>query len=360
MKADRAQTLVGILAIVCGLLAFSTGRWIMGGIIILLAFGMFWNRGGGSINDRSVYENEVRTSLTIAELYDRLRDMDTPLGRAWIGEHKGYPGDSIIFGPGPFKDMVVISKKSDKLNIKHITLTDNIMRSDADEHRFDGLISTADTDVTPERYSKFAAYKLAAVMMIRHLREMIEKMSDGEAAEVPTALEDYDFYYHNSSVGWFEDADGGRVLRVSSSNRPFKAELFNEDGEEMISISSRRTDARGNPVTSAGFDVLASGESYGEIIPYKEKRQEGFLVKTEDGDFRMNLFPACSRANLSCNYTVMREDTLKAVIGGSPYRVFGDGSGSQNDVVLSYDDDYLVLYAALEIFVMALNGGFLK
>ena len=360
MKADRAQTLVGVLAVLCGLLAFSTGRWIMGGIIILLAFGMFWNRGGGSINDRSIYENEVRTDLTIPALFEKLEDMDTPLGRAWIGEHKGYPGESIIFGPGPYKDMVVISKKSDKLNIKHITLTENITRSEADEYRFENLISSADTDVTPELYSKFAAYKLAAVMMIRHIRELLEDMSDGKSVSFPPALDYYNFYYHNSGRGWFEDADGSRVLRVSSGSHPFTAKLFNEDDEEMASVICRKFDAKGNPVDSAGFDLLANGESYGEIIPFKEKRQEGFIVKTEDGDFRLNLFPACSRANISCNDTVMQGDELKAVIGGSPYRVFGDGSGSQNDVVLSYDDDYLVLYATLEIFIMALNGRFLK
>lgn len=360
MKADRVQTIVGVLAVVCGLLAFSTGRWIMGGIIILLAFGMFWNRGGGNINDRSIYENEVRTDLTISELFEKLKDMDTPLGRAWLGGHKGYQGDSIIFGPDPYKDMVVISKKSGKLNIKHITLTENITRREADEHRFENLISSADADVTPELYSKFAAYKLVSVMMIKHLREMTEQMSTGRQINVPDALDDYNFYFHNSGIGWFEDGGGSKVLRVSSGSHPFTARLFNEDDEEMASVSCRKFDAKGNPVNSAGFDLFANGDNYGEIIPFKEKRRDGFIVKTEDGDFRLNLFPACSRANISCNYTVMQGDELKAVIGGSPYRVFGDGSGSQNDVVLSYDDDYLVLYAMLEIFIMALNGRFLK
>ena len=128
MKADRLTTLITALAALTGLLAISVGKYIMGGIILLLSFGMFWNRGGGSINDRSIYENEVKSELTIPELYEKLKDMDTPLGRAWLGEHKGFPGKSIIFGPSTFKDVVVISAKNGKLNIKHITLLDNIVR----------------------------------------------------------------------------------------------------------------------------------------------------------------------------------------------------------------------------------------
>ena len=41
MKQDRAMKWVGILAAVSGLLAISVGRFIMGGIILLLSFGIF-------------------------------------------------------------------------------------------------------------------------------------------------------------------------------------------------------------------------------------------------------------------------------------------------------------------------------
>ena len=51
---------------------------------------------------------------------------------------------------------------------------------------------------------------------------------------------------------------------------------------------------------------------------------------------------------------------LKAVIGGSPNILFESEGYCENDLVLSYDDDYLVLYAALEIFIMTLNKKFLK
>ena len=111
MKQDRAVTLLGVLTIITALLAISVGRYIMGGVILLLAFGIFWNRGLGRFNDRSLYEKVIRTDIDIADLYRRLENMQTPLGRPWIAQHKGFDGDSIVFGPSAYKDCVVISRK---------------------------------------------------------------------------------------------------------------------------------------------------------------------------------------------------------------------------------------------------------
>lgn len=41
MKEDRVMTLMGALAAFSGLLVLSVGRFIMGGLILLLAFGIF-------------------------------------------------------------------------------------------------------------------------------------------------------------------------------------------------------------------------------------------------------------------------------------------------------------------------------
>jgi hypothetical protein len=49
-----------------------------------------------------------------------------------------------------------------------------------------------------------------------------------------------------------------------------------------------------------------------------------------------------------------------AVIGGSPNLLFDTCGRCQNDLVLSYDDDYLVLYAVLEVFILTLNRRYLK
>ncbi len=352
------MTWVGILAAISGLLAISVGRFIMGGIILLLAFGIFWNRGGGKFNDRSVYEKMIRTDLTIDQLFNRIKDMDTPLGKAWIAGHKGFEGDSIVFGPNKYKDCIVISHKRGILDVKHITLVSNIIRDPADEYRFTGFVDVSETEVTPERYADFAGLKTACIMMISHLQAIIEKLDKDLTAEVPDALDSYSFYYHNSNEGHFRDSDGDDILRVENSYYPFTAKIFSEEGDEMASVMPRSFNAKGVVVDSAGYEMFADGEHFGEIT--RNKDINGFVADTDAGKFTVRLFPANLRANVSFNYYVEKDGVLKAVIGGSPNILFDTVGRCQNDLILSYDDDYLVLYAALEIFIMTLNKKFLK
>lgn len=358
MKQDRAMTWVGILAAVSGLLAISVGRFIMGGIILLLAFGIFWNRGGGRFNDRSVYEKVIKTDLTIEELYERIKDLDTPLGKAWIAEHKGFPGASIVFGPNRFKDTIVISRKNNTIDVKHITLVKNIIRSEADEYRFRDFINVSETEVTPERYAEFAGLKMGCIIMISRLQEIIEALSSDRNCEVPEKIEEYSFFYHNSYEGHFRDEDGNDILRVENSYYPFAAKIFDEDGDEMASVAPRSFNAKGVVVDSAGFDMYADGEHFGEIR--EDKKINGFVAETDAGTFTATLFPANLRANVSFNYMLEKDGELKAVIGGSPNILFDTVGRCQSDLILSYDDDYLVLYAAMEIFIMTLNKKFLK
>lgn len=363
MKADRLNSLVTALALVLGALALSTGHLLVSVVMFLMAFVMYWNRGGGGINERSIFENEVKSSRSIAEVYELLKDMDTPLGRAWLAEHRDYPGESIVFGPGPFKDCIVISGKSSKLIIKHITKFDKLTWDAANDYRFSDLLNTKEIVVDPRNYSLFARDKLLSVMMIRHIREMLTETAGEESGGdtlIPSSIDMVNFYYHNSSEGWFKDEEGRNILRVENSYNPFTAKLYNEDGEEMASVEARRFDKQGHAAAAAGFDIFANGEQYGEIYPYKDKTRSGYIVGTDDGGFLLTLFPACRRANISCNYRVEKEGELKAVIGGSPRLVFNDVEERQNDLVLSYDDDYLVLYTLLEVFIMTYNSSFLK
>ncbi len=360
MKQDRAMTAVGVLTVILGLLMLSVGKFIMGGIILLLAFAIFWTRGGGKFNDRSIYEKVIRTDMGMDELFDKIKDIDTPFGKAWIAGHKGYAGDSIVFGPGKFKDCIVISRMKGNLSIKHITLIENIIRGEEDEYRFSDLINTAEAEVTPERYAIFAGFKLASVMLVKHLTELIEKIAEDRDAKVPDSLEFFKFYYHNSSDGCLRDSDGTEVLKVECAYSPFRAAVLDADGDEMASVMPHSFDNKGIVIDMAGYELFANGEHFGEIKKFREGRQEGFICDTEDGEFRVNIFPSCMRAKVSCNYTVEHDGELKAVIGGSPNLQFDAEGWCRNDLILSYDDDYLVLYAILEVFILTLNSRFLK
>ena len=360
MKENRVINILIGLGVLMTLMMFSVGRWIMGGIMLLLTFGIYWNRGSGKFNDRSIYENVVKTEITIDELFELLKDMDTPLGKPWIGGHKGFKGDSIVFGPNIFKDCVVISQMNGKLNIKHLTLVDNILRDESEEYRFSNFLDPKETEVTPKRYAIFASFKLASIMLIRDLRELIEALDKNRNTPVPERMGDFTFYYHNSSEGTFRDEDDNELLKVESILNPFSAKVFDMDGEEMASVVPRAYNAKGVALDTAGFEIFADGEHYGEITRYKTKHAEGYRAVTEAGEFDIRIMPACRRGNLSCNYVVEQNGVRKAVIGGSPNLLFDEIGYCQSDIVLSYDDDLFVLFAALEIFILTYNKKFLK
>ena len=359
-KEDRIITIIMILTALMGVLMLSVGKFVMGGIVLLIAFAIFLNRGGGRFNDRSIYEKIVKTDMEIGELYEKIKDIDTPLGKAWIAEHKGFPGDSIVYGPGRYKDCIVISKKRGSIDIKHITALENIIRKSEDEYRFGDLLDTSGLEVTPERYSSFAAMKLASVMLVKHLFELTGKLSEDRDAEVPDELDFFRFYYHNTSEGHFRNSAGDNILRVECSYSPFTSRVLDEDGEEMASAMPHAFNAKGVVNDSAGYELFANGEHFGEMRRFREGKTEGYIADTDEGEFRITLFPACLRANISCNHMIEHNGRLMAVTGGSPNIVFDSCGHSQNDIVLSYDDDYLVLYAILEVFILTLNRKYLR
>ncbi|MBR2540531.1 MAG: hypothetical protein IKE85_06865 [Mogibacterium sp.] len=360
MKEDRMMTLTGVLAAIMALLSFSVGKWIMGGVILLLAFGIFYNRGFGKFNDRSIFEKLIRTDLTIEELYDKIKDTETPLGKAWIAEHKGFKGKSIVFGPDIFKDCVVVSRRKGDIDVKHITLIDNIIRSEEDEYRFKDFIDPKEAEVTPKRYSIFVSFKLASVMLVKHLTELVEALDKDRSVTAPDKYDIFRFYYHNSTEGYFFDEEGNEILRVENSYHPFAARVLDSEGSEMASVKARAFNGKGIVIDSAGFDLFADGEHFGNITRSKVNGSDVFTVDTDSGEFLVKSFPACVRANVGCNYTIEKDGRQLAVIGGSPNILFDTVGRAQNDVILSYDDDYLVLYSIIEIFIMTLNKQFLK
>lgn len=360
MRQDRMLTLAAVIWLVIGFLSMLSGHVFFGGIVAMIGFGIFYLRGRGNFNDRSLYEKQVRAAIPIDELYEKLKDMETPIGKAWLGGHKDFKGDCIIFGPNVFWDCVVIGRRGSNVVIKHTMDLKKIVRDDKDEYRFDGLINPAEYEATPERYAIYAGFRLISTVMLDHLCDIVRGLSSGEKTAVPDSLEQYRFYYHNSSEGWFRDSDGNDVLRVECALDPFMSAVFDADDEEMAAVIPRAFNNRGEVADGAGYELTANGEHYGEIRKYKDRRGSGFIAETQDGTFTINLFPACRRGNISCNYRVEQNGRLMAVIAGSPKLTFEGLGKCRNDIILSYDDDYMVLYAILEVFILTLNSSFLK
>lgn len=360
MKQDRMLTAAAVIWLVIGFITMMSGHVLFGGIVALLGFGILYLRGHGSFNDRSLYEKLIKADISIEELYAKIKDMDTPIGKPWIGGHKDHKGGCIIIGPNVFWDCIVIAKRGSGIVLRHTMQMDKIVRDEKNEYRFEELTDPAEYDATPERYAIYAGFKLVSTVMLDHLADMIKRIASGENVKIPANLEEYRFYYHNSEEGWFKDSEGNDVLRVEGELHPFRSAVFDADGDEMAAVIPRAFNKRDEPADRAGFELTANGEHFGEIRRFKDREGEGFIAETEDGSFRISLFPACRRGNISCNYRIEKNGRMMAVIGGSPGLIFEGIGKRRNDIVLSYDDDYLVLYAVLEVFILTLNSRFLK
>jgi hypothetical protein len=128
----------------------------------------------------------------------------------------------------------------------------------------------------------------------------------------------------------------------------------------MASVVPRAFNGKGIVTDSAGYDIFADGEHFGDIRRTKLSGGDAFIANTDAGEFTIRIMPANRRANMSFNYIVEKDGAEKAVIGGSPNILFDTVGRCQNDIILSYDDDYLVFYCVMEIFIMTLNKKYLK
>ena len=358
MKRDRLLTITAWIFALIGIFALIAAKFILGGILMGIGVAMIWMRGSGKFNERSLYEKVVKSEgASIAQIYHEIKDMDTPLGKPWIADHVGYVGDSIVFGPNEYKDMVVISfdQKRKEFSIKHINKVGNIRCDRGDEWHFDNLINEADIEVTPLNYSLFAARKVICAIMLMHLTDMVQMVVEGQTGFAPKELDMFRTHYYNSKEGYFCDEDGARSMTCEEKFDPFTAKVFDLDGNELARIEPRAFDKQGYPADKAGYDMYADGEMYADIERTTSLKKDTFICRAEGHEFQVSNFMAVDRANISQNYTITCDGKLVAVVGGNRQLEFEGLGMSEHDVILSFDDDYLVFYAEFAIFLMTVN-----
>lgn len=362
MKTDRLLTLFAFVFGVTGALFVTRGKFIFGGVLFAVGIAIFFFRGPGKFNVRSQYEKICRTfGKSIDDVYELLKDMDTPLGKPWIALHRGYSGDSIVFGPNEFKDMVVISvsDKRPEFSIKHINKIENIQLKDKeDAKRFDKVLPPDSMDVTPKTYSHFAAEKIMCARMIDDLIKMLEKFTADITPDVPKKYGKYNTFYYNSGDGFVRDMRGSKYMKLENEYEPFVAKAFDVDtAEEITNIVPRAYNKKGRVVDKAGYDMYADGKQYADISRQVTFKHDTFVIDVDKvTEFTAENFAAIQRANIKSNYIIKLNDELKAIVAGNPSLDFEDIGISKQYVIMSYDDDYITFYASFINFLMTLNS----
>ncbi len=340
-----------VLLILLGGMLILTGHFIFGGIALVVAFGVWQMIGGGDFNDRSTYEKRAYDcpDLSVEKLYENLKDVETPFGKCWLAEHDQIKGDCIVFGPGPHKDFVTIGKDGDDFVLKMSTVLSHIKPKDG-EASFGNIIKTKGLEVTPTRYAKFAADKVMSVVMMEELVDIIHMMNDGREGCIGKTFKLFNLYHFNTYDGILRDGEDNEYGKCVSKFRPVvDIKLFDNDGAEAASVKDEGTEK--NP----RYVVRVNGEEYGEIYRTNKSEADTYELESPDGTYEITAFRAISKANLSCNYRISLDGIPKAVIAANGIIEFENIGKVENNIICSYDDDYLVLYALMSDFILTSN-----
>ncbi|MDD5823042.1 MAG: hypothetical protein PUD55_01250 [Firmicutes bacterium] len=351
MNEDKGFKIVGGLAVFLAVLSLLVGKFILSFLMILLAFGIFSNSKKGGYNDKNLYDKKIaKQGRSLDELFYFFENMETPLGKCWAGIYKDAP--AIIYGPSAFTDIIVITDDGKNFCFRNINITNNIDFGEANAWRLDNIEDTSDMPVTQKNYSVFAALKVMSAVMTGDLAELTAGFVDGTRTNAPAQLDMYEFYRHNTKDNNLVDINDNEILKTFIRKPPLSVTLYDSEGEEFARTEA--TVAEYKDATDIDHDIYSDGEKFGTIKHLKGTGKNSYLIDTVNGEFRVDSFMAVRKANVASNYIITKDGERKAVVFGSPNIVFdGHGGVMQNNVICSFDDDYLVLYTLFELFVVS-------
>ncbi len=354
MNGEKAYKIFAVLAILVAIMSFTIGKFILAFLLLVIGLAVFFTSGKGTYNEKNLYDKKVpHQGKSLEELYTFLKDVETPLGEFWMGKFKGV--ESIILGPSAFKDIIVIQLQKNDFVLKNSNVVDYIEAEGEHELRLEKVLDTSSMEVTPKRYSIFAAFKVMSAVMTDDLAKLIDDFVNGVRTEAPSSLDMFEFYRHNSLEDQLLDMDDNLILDVESDKYPLKVIIKDEEGEEYARVICRNPSF--NDATKEIFDIYSDGEVFGTITHDNKSKKNTFIVDTVNGRFEVNSFMAVRKANVSSNFEITKDGVRKAIIIGSAKLNFeGQGGWMQNNVICSFDDEYLVLYIALQLFFMNTSG----
>lgn len=360
MNGDKLFRLLMVLCLAMGVMGLTVGKFILGGIFVGLAVAIWLTTGGKHYNDRNIYDKIVEgcEDVTIEHVYERLSKIDTCLGLPWLG-HNTYTNEAAInFGPSPFKDFITIYKdKNNNIIIKSSTELEHLVRDSDSEAHFEGLLDTKSMTVTPKSYSHFASWKLMSAVLVDDLTEIVKQIKEGQTPEVK-ALDKFKFFYANSTDCLYRDFDDNEYTYVRTVNEPLNVKIYDiPEGEEPIEeIGEVLAEVSGSAKAEKnGFKFSMSGEEYGTLYRDTESDSDSYILETSDGRVYVKGFRAVRKANLSCNYIITIDGVRKAVIAGNARIAFEEDALTENSLICSFDDEYLLLYMAIQEMIMTKN-----
>jgi hypothetical protein len=347
MKKDRLFKIMLVMVLFLAFLFFSVGKWTYCAIALIVAAGGYMNLGGGDFNKRNLYEKRVpnEKNWTLDTIYEKLSDMDTPLGKCWLGRNTEKKESCIVFGPAPFKDYILISISGNDIKLLSGSSTEHLEAPESEQWRFDNLLDTANLEVTPKRYSAFAADKVVTAVLLEDLKNLMASLVSGQGT-VPESLDMYTLYHYNSTDTTVRDRFDNCYARTSVAYEPLSIKIYDMDGQEVASVVPDGEEK------NQKYTVTVSGEADGSAYHDKKaKDADVYYLEGPDGRFELRSFRAVRRGNIGMNYILTLNGEPKAIMASSPRIRFESTGLIENDVICSLDDEYLLWYIIIQEIV---------
>lgn len=360
MKNMRKETVFRIfagLSFFLGVMMIFTGSAFYGFAFICLSVGVILTTSvGKNKNERDQYDKIISGAqdFDLDGLFDALAAEKNGLGGVWKARHDSVPDQCIVIGPSPFKDYIIVGKSDDKLILKGSFNTSHLRYSADEAWRFEHCVDTSEMPVTAKNYSIFAAYKLVTVMMLDDLTKYCEGIINGSDEELGRTFGEHTLFHYDSSDGIVKDIDDNEYASVETTRKPLNVTVRNTDGEQVSAVTE--LDKKKDVFL---YDVNLYGEGYGKVRKDLKSYRDVYVCETPDGTFRLESFAAVRYANLAANYRLMLDGETKAILACNAGIRFGDSGLLTNDIIISYDDDFLLVYITLEEMLTGANA-FLK
>lgn len=351
MSVEKIYRICGGLCIFCGVLALTVNKFIFAFILLCVGIGVFLtgNRGK-SFNESNLYDKRVAAKgKSLEDLYEFLKDTETPLGICWMGKFKG--NEAIIFGPTAYKDVITIVEHGDMFVFKNANVMELIEADEDNQWRMEKVLDTSELAVTPKRYTIFSSLKVMTSVLLDDLAQLVERFANNEARQAPKVMDVYEFFRHDNGEDKLLDVNDNCILNVEVQKKPIEIILRDENGEEMAKLCCRNPNYR-DPARE-DFDIYSDGELFGTIRHDLRAKTEKYIIETVNGTLTAEAFAIIRKTNISFNFEITKDDERKAVVIGSAKLDFGlEGGWLQNNIVCSFDNDYLVLYTLFELFII--------
>lgn len=222
----------------------------------------------------------------LTEIYEDFKDLDTPLGKPWMGKIMLAADKAIIFGPNKCREYVYIykNKENNKLIIADNDVVDFIIAGEDDAYRLD-----CETHIN-EDYKVSISRMMDAGFLVEDLVKILLDYKDKNIS--PTSYKGFNRRNHlyilkedkleNNNRCSVRNLDDKKILEIECDSPFSTLKTLDLNNNEIFKISKQEYDK-----TNTFYKFTYKNKFYGILIK-EDKSLNTYSFNTKDGDIKMH------------------------------------------------------------------------